>query len=151
MLGTRCPKLDTTSRSHKPRGALGRRGTQCALLEAGKVLGTRCPKLDKVLGDRCSKLDTTSRNQNGLSAQGRRVREADPDSRSASERGESAKREKPREQGRRHLVVNSQVSDKAARRAQARAASSARHFRVPFLPHRANRVPYPPEARAVAS
>ena len=41
--------------------------------------------------------------------------------------------------GRRHLVDNSQVSDKAARRAQARAASSARHFRMPFLPHRAKR------------
>ena len=73
-----------------------------------------CPKLDKVLGDRCPTLDTTSRNHNALGAQGRRVREADPDSRSASERGESAKREKPREQGRRHLVDNSQVSDKAA-------------------------------------
>ena len=62
-----------------------------------------------------------------------------PDSQSASERGESAKREKPREQGWRHLVVKSQVSDKAARRANARAASSERHFRMPFLPHRAKR------------
>ncbi len=43
----------------------------------------------------------------GLDALGRRVREADPDSRSASERGVSAKREKHREQGRRHLAVNS--------------------------------------------
>ena len=41
-----------------------------------------------------------------------------PDSRSASERGERAEGPKsPREQGRRHLVVKSQVSDKAARRA----------------------------------
>jgi len=41
-----------------------------------------------------------------------------PDSRSASERGERAEGpESPREQGRRHLVVKSQVSDKAARRA----------------------------------
>jgi hypothetical protein len=60
-------------------------------------------------------------------------------SRSASEQGDSAKREKPCEPGRRHLVVNSQVSDKAARRASARAASSARHFRMPFSPHRAKR------------
>ena len=51
-------------------------------------------------------------------ALGRRAAEGVPDSRSASERGERAEGPKsPREQGRRHLVVKSQVSDKAARRA----------------------------------
>ena len=43
----------------------------------------------------------------GLDALGRRAAEGVPDSRSASERGGSAKREKPCEQGRRHLAVNS--------------------------------------------
>ena len=82
--GAFCSTLDTTSRNHNALGAQGRRGKQFALLEAGKVLGTRC-----------SKLDTTSRNPARRGALGRRVREADPDSRSASERGGSAKREKP--------------------------------------------------------
>jgi len=126
----RCPKRE---RCPVP-SAQREKGARRPLPEAQKVLGALCSTLDKVLGARCPTLNTTSRNQNALSAQGRRGREADPDSRSASERGESAKREKPREQGRRHLADNSQVSDKAARRAQARAASSARHFRMPLLP-----------------
>ena len=63
-----------------------------------------------------------------------------PDSQSASERGERANGPKsPREQGWRHLVVKSQVSDKAARRAHARAASSERLRRMPFFPPRAKR------------
>jgi len=73
-------------------------------------------------------------------ALGRRAAAGVPDSQSASERGERAEGPKsPREQGWRHLVVKSQVSDKAARRANARAASRERHFRMPFLPHRAKR------------
>ena len=69
-------KGDTTSRSPARLSAQGQRGRQCVLPEAQKVLGARC-----------STLDTTSRNHNALGAQGRRGREADPDSRSASERG----------------------------------------------------------------
>ena len=42
-----------------------------------------------------------------LDALGRRGREADPDSRSEAKRGVSAKREKHRVRGRRHLAVNS--------------------------------------------
>ena len=69
--------------------------------EARKARGPKLPALlpalpeeQKVLGALCSTLATTSRNQNGLGAQGRRGREADPDSRSASEGRESAKRER---------------------------------------------------------
>ena len=63
-------------------------------------------------------LNFPSRSPVRRDALGRRAAEGVPDSRSASERGERANGPKsPREQGRRHLVVKSQVSDKAARRA----------------------------------
>jgi len=88
----RCPTLDKVP------------GARCLKLD--KALGAFCPTLDKVQGAFCPTLDTTSRSPARRGALGRRGREADPDSRSASERGGSAKREKPREQGRRHLVVN---------------------------------------------
>ena len=61
-----------------------------------------------------------------------------PDSRAEAKGLGSAQRGKRPVRGRRHLVVNSQVSDKAARRANARAASSKRHFRMPFFLTRAN-------------
>ena len=92
--GVLCSTGATTFRNPARRGAQGQRGRHCANPEAP--------------------LSNPARR----GALGRRGREADPDSRSASERGGSAKREKPREQGRRHLAVNSQVSDKAARSAE---------------------------------
>ena len=117
------------------------RVTQRAKDSRGRRRGGRQPLSSgrKVLGGFRPTLDTTCRNHNGFSAQGRRGREADPDSRSASEQGGSAKREKPCEQGRRHLAVNSQVSDKAAGSAEGAGGFERTAFQVAFFPHRAKR------------
>ena len=74
-----------------------------------------------------------------LDALGRRGREADPDSRAEAKRGVSAKREKHRVRGRRHLAVNSEVSARGRTRAEGPAVSSERHGRMPFAPYRAKR------------
>ena len=61
-----------------------------------------------------------------------------PDSR-AEVSGVGARSAKsPSEQGRRHLVVNSQVKRQSRREREARAAWSKRHFRMPFYLTRAN-------------
>ena len=93
----------------KVLGALCPKHKRCQAPVARSAKGARCPlpEAQKVLGAFSPTLDTTSRSPAWRGALGRRGREADPDSRSASERGErAAGPESPREQGRRHLVVN---------------------------------------------
>ena len=61
-----------------------------------------------------------------------------PDSRAEAKGLGSAKRDERPVRGRRHLVVNSQVKRQSRKEREARAASSKRHFRMPFYLTRAN-------------
>jgi hypothetical protein len=145
-LEVRCPKLpDGTSRNARSSSACP--GNLCPTLPAllpasleaprkARAASLEAPLITSPVAQRSTPAPAVrSRVSRKGRARPQGARAAGPPVSAA--RARSAKER--HEQGRRHLVVNSQVSAGTRRSATARRVPSARHFRMPLLPHRAKR------------